>query len=496
MKKHLFVFSLLLVGLMGCTEKTSLQTEPELTASEQARKKELAEYDGYSNIINYKTARYLAYRELADGANRFVLLPDNYELERIPRVIYDYENYPKYYEFGVVSDGKVVATVSTYAQKEDNCVIAYIFEGQRQVARLAGCNAFVGEYPGIYYGIKAMPGDQVSRLTTAEAENVDVQRVSQVPQNSDPWAVYYDVANSLDDENRTAMLATIEAMKQSPEYLELVEQEAEVETFWNDIEPLSAKLQEMNDNEINSHLVLSSNVNTLSDKNKPDKNGITGTPTSDVYVIPQYDNDNLKRTSWCTYCGPGAVAWVFRGLYDSYPISGPSKKYIPIHPLPDSIYNGLLWSLDCGTYSYYKCLDKLALEQMWKRDPNNVSRQNDNGFLEEIHSHTVKTGDEYPMYQLGLTNAIKSITNRQYGVQHTTAAHKHILNKHLPVFVNYTHSSGQQHWIVAFGYGKIGTKKYIYITDAGALIQHFGHKAYWRKETTANYGLRYKLVKK
>ena len=48
------------------------------------------------NIIDYKTAKYLTYLELEKGAKDFLNLKGNYELSNIPRVIYDYDNLPKY----------------------------------------------------------------------------------------------------------------------------------------------------------------------------------------------------------------------------------------------------------------------------------------------------------------------------------------------------------------------------------------------------------------
>lgn len=396
----------------------------------------------------------------------------------------------------------VVATVTAHAQKEDDCVIAYVFDGKREVERF-GFDVFVGDYPEIYYGIKQLPGNRISYLTTAEAKEVNVNDVisyAAAPQNEDPWADYYAMADGMDDANRRATIATIEEMKQSPEYLELVEQETKIQEYWAQMETLSAALVDIPDDEINRNFRLMSSVGMLG-KDSYDPNGITGAPTSKVFVIDQYNDENLKRTSWWTYCGPGAVAWAFRGLYDSYPISGPTKRFIPIHPLATRWYvsaegKSLYYEGYCDSYSVYRCLDQAELLAMYKHDPNNPSRRFDNGFLEAIHSHTTRTGSEYPMYQLGLTNAVKDITKGEYGVQTTTAAHKHIKEKHLPVFICYTLNNGASHYVVAFGTGKIGTKNYVYVMDNNNLISDFGHRAYWRKETTLNYGLRYKIVKK
>lgn len=51
------------------------------------------------------------------------------------------------------------------------------------------------------------------------------------------------------------------------------------------------------------------------------------------------------------------------------------------------------------------------------------------------------------------------------------------------------------HYLVAFGVGNSGTKKYIYITDNGTNIGSNGYMPYWRYEGS-NYGIRYKVVKR
>lgn len=507
MKNCNFLFVLLLIfAFVSCSEDNIIEKTANVDDVSISKKEELVRYSAaYPNLINYKVARYLAYQELANGTNQLIKLPVEYELSEIPNVIYDYDNLPKYYEYEVIANGDVIATITTYAQKEDNCVIAYIFSGKRTTEK-SDKDAFVGEYPAVYYGVKQVPGTIVQNFTDAEDRTVNIsQSVMCAPQNDDPWAGYYAMANDMDEENRQATLATIEEMKQSPEYQELIKNETAINEYWTEVDLFTEEITAMSDKDINRSFTQNSSVRLLSTNDDKDPNGINGYPSS-YYVIPRYDNDNLKRTSWYTYCGPGALAWIFRGLYDSYPISGPTSKYIAIHPLQTEQYyydvkgNLCLYNAYSapGNYSYYYCLDDDELQRIWNRDPDNLSRQVDNGFLEEIYSHTVKTGNDYPMYHLGLANAMKSITNGQYGVQSTTESHSHIKNKHLPILICYVPAGagGASHYMVGFGSGKIGTKKYVYVMDNTNKIQDFGYKAYWRKETTGNYGLRYKIVKK
>lgn len=504
-----FLATLLTLALVSCSDNNKLETIVDGTTT--AKQEELTWYSTtYSNVINYKVARYLAYQELVNGVDQLEKLPAEYELSEFPNVIYDYDNIPKYYEYEAIVNGEVVATITTYAQKEDDCVIAYIFSGKRTTRKI-GMRAFVGKYPAVYYGVKQTPGSITQSFTDAENKNVTIDHIAGFsPQNIDPWSEYYAMTEEMDEENRQATLATIEEMKQSPEYLELVENEAKVDEYWKELECLTNGITTMSDKDINRLLIQNSSISLArsskktGDKDDKDPNGITGSPTK-YYIISTYNNDNLKRTSWCTYCGPGAIAWVFRGLYDSYPISGQKKKYIEINPLSKQSYNDANGTVQTysyhnryGNYSYYYCLDDTELYRIYTKEHNNLSQQLDNGFLEEIYSHTVKMGNDYPMFQLGITNAIKNLTDGQYGVQSTTTSHQHINNKHLPILICYVPKGGDgaSHYVVGFGSGKIGTKKYVYVTDNTNKIQDFGFKAYWRKETTGNYGLRYKIVKK
>ena len=40
----------------------------------------------------------------------------NYTLTERPVIIYDYDSRPKYYEFGIIQNGLVVATITTIAE--------------------------------------------------------------------------------------------------------------------------------------------------------------------------------------------------------------------------------------------------------------------------------------------------------------------------------------------------------------------------------------------
>ncbi len=64
MKKISFLFSMLLtMALIGCSENN--MTETTANGAPASIEEELTLYSAYPNVIGYKTARFLAYQELA-----------------------------------------------------------------------------------------------------------------------------------------------------------------------------------------------------------------------------------------------------------------------------------------------------------------------------------------------------------------------------------------------------------------------------------------------
>lgn len=92
-----------MTSIVSCSENNAFDNVSDSDYAKKNKQDELMLYAAYPNVIDYKTARYLAYQELAGGVDQFVKLPAEYELAKTPRVIYDYDNFPKYYEFDVLS---------------------------------------------------------------------------------------------------------------------------------------------------------------------------------------------------------------------------------------------------------------------------------------------------------------------------------------------------------------------------------------------------------
>lgn len=197
--KKLLITMLAVVSITACTKKDDLQ----INEDSDVQKAELSVYAETPEVIDYKTARYLAYQELEDGAASFINLTGDYELTELPRVIYDYDNLPKYYEFDVTVGNAVVATVTTHAKKEDDAVIAFMFEGGRNSV-IKGYDAFVGDYPDAYYGIKGTAGSSPVKLYKSDLKTPVVATKAAV--GDDVWAPYYALLDQMDEENRALHL--------------------------------------------------------------------------------------------------------------------------------------------------------------------------------------------------------------------------------------------------------------------------------------------------
>ncbi len=422
--------------LISCSqEKLNL---PSNTEAEKIKSDLISIAEQNSEVIDYRAARYLAYEELEGGAKAFLgLQSSDYTLSQIPRVVYDSNHLPEFYEFDII-DKTNTHTIVTIAQKTDNTVIVEFFEG----------------------------GKPATVTTKSNDNSGDI--ISE-------WADYEVLLSKMDDESLRMTKASIEQLQNNNELMEedsLIDSE-ELESYWNAIEE---KLGDLKSYESQGLHIPATKGGTI----KPNEGDLySGNPSSYYHIIPQY-NTGLKATHWYVECGPGAVAWMYRGLYNSYPKN--SSFYIPI--------------FGDGTQNDSRKTYKVRSRYSQHNDDKNLI-QSDNGLYLQANKHTHSLGE---MYEAGLKNAVSEITEGTYKVSTTAYSHKHI-EKNEPVFIMAVRD-GKAHYFVAFGYGytKKGTKKtkYILIADNGTLTGHNTinpYNAYWHKETS-NYGLRYKVTKK
>ena len=174
MKKYLLTIFIIASSLVACTndieagaedasrDTTTIYRAPihinSMAYTSPSELQGLYENDP-SNVIHYSIARYLAETELIAGANFGIgsnVHPYNtWYLTSLPKVIYNYDNTPKYYEFGYVENGQIVATVTTYAKKEIAGVIAFMFNDPLDYP-CPDLDYYVGNYPERFYGTEGV----------------------------------------------------------------------------------------------------------------------------------------------------------------------------------------------------------------------------------------------------------------------------------------------------------------------------------------------------
>ena len=424
----------------------------------------LSAFDNDESVIHYKVARYYAYWEIENALNEPLGIEGaEYRLTAYPVIIYDYDSKPKYYEFGVIVNGSVVSSITTIAKKESSNIISFIFEEPLNYDDYGNYSYFVGNYPSVFYGTPANPGDVPSALYMEDG----ITSIQDIP-SCDILVNYANLIKSMDDTSRLEHANVINNMSS-----EIAEMNIGLADFWAVADERKDDILCMNDEQIIAEV-------------QQDINQRSPTTRWDKYVIPSYNNYNLKKTFWRGWCGPSAIAWAYRGLYSNYPIG--TTNYLRIHG--DSPYG-----VFCVNYSYpYSYYDY--------SDDSNVyynSYMTDNGLYYILFNYCIPGFGGRPMYINGMNKATKNVTNNNYAVNLTTQPHTRIRNYHLPVF-NLIGCEWSFHYLVAFGSGyekrSNGSikNKFLLVTDNGTRASRNNYYPYWRSQSP-DPGIRYKMYR-
>ena len=447
-----------------------------------------------NNVIHYNIARLLAETELIAGANQALgdaINPyDEWYLTRRPKVVYNYDNTPKYYEFGYVCNGVIVATITTYAQKEIAGAIAYIFREPLNYDN-PNFDYYIGNYPNKYYGMHGQ--------CYLNNDNEEIQ--GQIPPHG-----------STDKIERDIMFDQM-----SSEDIDGIEQDLAIsgESIEGDIQEKDAYWEQIDS-------IAVSHFNTL--LGVEPYSGVTGLSLDDflhehygnteseyvsylaslldytvgyyyTFTLPEYSNPRLQLTRWTNFCGPAACAWVYRGKYDSYnghylPIKGDGNHYTGNYYID---YNYL-------DYAYYDFWNVNCDWHLSRNDAmqNFIDRSDaaDYGLAGCFYSETVPfiwAGEwQFPLYHGGLNRGFRHATNDAYHVYFTCKPFDCILQNQQPVII----AVNCNHYLVAFGYGATKDSngnvkdKYFMITDNGTSTGPSYHP-YMRRKNFWNlhYGL-------
>ena len=455
-------------------------------------------------IIDYRVARYLATVELIAGANTLVRgdMYNQWLLTPYPKVVFDYDNIPLYYEFGYYADGEVCATIITYAQKEIDGVIAFIsgFDYSEDYADMR--YYATPDYPyQRYYGYD-FPEFWYNRQEK-HLEGIDFE-LSNIGTNE-----YYreQMFSEMDSEDIDGMNRDLDEYADNgfEEFLQ------EKDEFWYDVdnffqarpEALTVLWDEETEPIYRTECVL----DYMSGDTKPDQNPWAGYVSElievlnyaigyyQTYTLPEYQDPRLLATRWTEYCGPAACAWVYRGKSEEF-----EGYYLPLFGDYETNYFKHDINYLCAYYEY-RDIDVKGLNLTSAREAYlERSREVDNGlagcFYEESVPFWWKGKWTFPLYHGGLNRGFEKATRDTYKVAFTCSPYKWITQKHEPVII----AINCDHYIVAFGTGVTLKKngkvkdKFFAVVDNGTTTRDYSYHPYMRKHNGWNlhYGLKYK----
>jgi hypothetical protein len=457
----------------------------------------LADIAANPKNVPYATARKLAVVEMELGVKETMKWHGTKLLEK-PVVIFDGKSNAKYYEF-IVADqqGNAVGTVTACAQKESDAVLAYVLPYVRDYATLttkgSGYQLVSGGYPSrILLGVLGKSGEEPSALVDPETEKIVDGVVSE-----DVEGFVEALANLSEEEKAAYAIDDLNAL-----ISDVVQQDAlnkeKAQEFWGIVDSLNAAIDAMSDDDITA--AASGSKSTWN--------------TYDTYIISTFNTSGMCYTRWRGWCGPSAIAWIYRGLYSSYY----NGTYLPFYyssGFEKSSYRYLELSNTRGYFNFNN-----------KSDEDNDSIQNDldedwivaqslnadGGLYAKIVDKSSMCAPlfrslfptEGVTFPAGLSAALSSITAGKYSLSgsHLNTlnwGHKYIRNYGLPLVCSFFLD---EHIVVAFGseyknyhwdiYIKIFGKKitissgytrvasWLLIHDNGKFTSKHNYAPYWK----------------
>lgn len=453
------------------------------------------------NIVDYRMARYLATVELLAGANALMGKDINepWCLTPYPKVVYNYDNTPKYYEFGYVTlyEG-LVATVVTYAQKEIDGIIAYLF-GSPLSQENADMDYFVGaQYPQRYYG----DGYPEKYYDPEDGELIDID--FDLSETGTDEYLRYVMSTEMEQEDLNGMLEDLEEHSEDIDFEERYAQ-ARSEYWWDVSDFFDQYSMFMyNMDEIDFiYLGDYDDYHPQRDSTLPSyyidkliKTLDYTTGYCNTYTLPEYSDPQLLVTRWRGYCGPSACAWVYRGKYDTY-----NNHHLPVFgDIP--AYNNYFKNDITGLYAYYE-IGSVEVKGMRKEEARDEyirrSYLADYGLAACFYEETVPLYWKewtFPLYHAGMNRGFAKATNDEYKVVLTCDPYEWITLNNEPVIIEVD----CDHYIVAFGTGVTKKKngrvkdKYFAIVDNGSFTKEHGYHPYMRKHN--GWNLHYGLARK
>lgn len=515
------VLLLLLVNLIGCTDKMEIPKESkqneETNASPGVHR--IMSVDVFPNTdtqvlttaytVNldmpcYSEAYYAASYEMATGGYRLLerlrsgennyidnstgtcVNHDTYEsweLTPVPRAIFNLDGSIKYYEFGLVENGYVTATITVNASKKEVGAIAYIFPYVLSYSHSNNDYFYIpNEYPHRAY----YDGSDYRWV-----ENPEIV-ISHEILSGINWEMFRQQATL---EESLYMDSLFNVIRNGDADYDLAASE-----YWSHMEDalgLYVDSDPCNPLPNNSHRERNEYIESLKDY------------LGDVdcycidYTAENYCSPYIQQTYWNEFCGPSGLAWIYRGLYDKFPY--PNGDYLPIHG------DNAIGNTHFITYSDYSSYNFQINQNDLQQIPNygfldvvntyvDSSRHMDNGLTAIFYSRCLYAKFDCwyaALLPCSLNTSFKNATNNHYGVscdQTAIYAAEWIHTHNLPFMLLFTSLT---HYLVAYGAGYTyndpynptinRNRLYFLVTDNGYKISDNSYKPYWRKYKKCEY---------
>jgi len=503
--KFLFVIFALVI-ISSCNENdlfvgdTSISSKNEVSISDIpfTDDQTLAEIGSNLDNVPYKTARKLAVLEMELGIKESMGW-NGTKLSEKPVVIFDGKSRAKYYEFIVINEaGNAIGTITACAQKETDAAVSHVLPFVRDYSNLTtkgvSYKMISGGYPTrILLGILGKSGDEPSAVIDPETGETVTEVASEDAQGM------IDVLSNLSAEDKeTLEITNVDSLIAGVVQKDALNQEYAKE-YWGLIDSLKAELDSMSDEDIAAALNESKGSWT----------------TYDEYIIPAYNTTAMRNTRWSGWCGPSALAWVYRGQYSSY-----NGTNLPL--AGDAGFSNAPYRRIYGTKGYYNFNSSGDADNDKRQDdldPDWVNPQSNNadgGLYAKLANNgglylwPWLTGNQNgPTLPFGLSVALTSVTNGKYSIfpSHFSLlsieplGHQHIRDTQLPIVCLVNTLS---HYIVAFGSkyeywnwdvvikifrkkitvagGSIRTNKWLLVQDNGATTSSNGYEPYWKND--------------
>ena len=401
---------------------TSILEAERLSGLPFARPNQLRSLGYTPKSVDYEVSRKAALVELLDFEDLFLTLDQrgDFHLSEHPILIQDEQGQIKLYEFIVFNkDLQPIATITNFAQKDvpdfTACVLPYVRSYDTHTAQ-----TFSAGYPG-----------------DAPKEDESTKKHSK------------------------------ELLDFLKPYSASISNEPETLDFWQKADSWGIEQKGLSDETF------------LAAKRKELQNADRITPSKTKwYVIPRFNSEALKRTRFKGWCGPSAMAWVYRGFYTHF-----QGEYIPIHG--DSPTKDYPLKTNDGGETYFYTEGETPIYNTFNKmngmyffgfyfpgayDPDNFNR------AVEIYfpRHRITKG---PVW--GASGAPRKAIHRGNPV-------------YLVVFAGW-----EPHYIIAFGtkdkYGWFGFhyNSWLYVTDNGATTRDHGYMPYYRNSHFFNFKNKY-----